>query len=84
MAKRNGGRRFYRIRRQRHLTVNWRTVGVPDDTDVTADSSLTHELRCRSDNAQQRYFFNAIEGADEEGNIEDGSDNYLGWKLWMI
>ncbi|HIW46734.1 MAG TPA: ABC transporter substrate-binding protein [Candidatus Yaniella excrementigallinarum] len=54
-----------------------------DDTDVTADSFVdAWNYGADPDNAQlSAYFFNAIEGADEEGNIEDGSDTLSGLEV---
>lgn len=54
-----------------------------DDTDVTADSFVdAWNYGADPDNAQlSAYFFNAIEGADEEGNIEDGSDELSGLEV---
>ncbi len=54
-----------------------------DDTPVTADSFVdAWNYGADPDNAQlSAYFFNAIEGADEEGNIEDGSDTLSGLEV---
>lgn len=54
-----------------------------DDSPVTANSFVdAWNYGSDPDNAQlSAYFFNAIEGANEEGNIEDGSDTLSGLKV---
>lgn len=54
-----------------------------DDSPVTANSFVdAWNYGADPDNAQlSAYFFNAIEGANEEGNIEDGSDTLSGLEV---